>query len=253
MNSWIDGQNQKGLKGKLANAAGVSSTLISLILKGDKQLSLEQASDIADFIGLNDKENEYFFLLVDYGKAGTIPLREKLLKRIKEQQQLSKNTSRRIKKDRELTEEEKAVYYSSWIYTGVRNLSATGEFNDVQSISQRLNISPSMAAKALNFLLEHGLCKQENGKILYGPTYIHVDPDSPFVIKHLQNWHLRGFQYMDQYNESNLFYSCPMSLSKEAAAQIRMLLPKFIEEVLKIMRPAASEEVYCFNLDWFKY
>lgn len=253
LNTWIDNQGQRGLKGQLAEAAGVSSTLISLILKGDKQLSLEQASDLGDFLGMNDKEMDFFFLLVEYGRAGSHSLQQKLIKRIREQQEQAKKLSQRVKKDVELTDQEKAIYYSSWVYTGVRNLTATGQFNTVQSIADRLGISPAVAAKALDFLIANGLCKEEKGKILYGPTYMHVDSDSPFVTKHHQNWRLRGFQFMDQYNENNLYYTCPMSLSKEAAEQIRKMLPKFIEEVLQIMRPAASEEVYCFNMDWFKF
>jgi uncharacterized protein (TIGR02147 family) len=253
LNTWIDAQGLRGLKGKLAEVAGVSSTLISLILKGDKQMSLEQASDICDFIGMSEKETDYFFLLVEYGRAGSHSLQQKLVKRIREHQELAKKLSQRVKKDTDLTDQEKAIYYSSWIYTGVRNLTATGEFNSVQSIAERLAISPAIAAKALDFLLAHGLCKQEKGKITYGPANLHVDSDSPFVVKHHQNWRLRGFQFMDQYNENNLYYTCPMSLSKADAERVRKLLPKFIEEVLQIVRPSPSEEVYCFNMDWFKF
>lgn len=253
LNTWIESKAQRGMKKKFSEAAGVSSTLISLILKGDKQLSLEQASDLADLLGLNERETEYFFLLVEYGRAGTHSLRQKLSKRIADLQEQAKKLSRRVKKDVELKDEEKAIYYSSWIYTGIRNLSATGEFNEVNQIAQRLNVSSAVVVKALDFLIEHGLCKLENGKIDYGPAHLHVDSDSPFVMKHHQNWRLRGFQFMDQYNENNLYYTCPMSLSKEAVVAIRQLLPKVIEEVLKIVGPSASEEVYCFNMDWFKY
>ena len=58
---------------------------------------------------------------------------------------------------------------------------------------------------------------------------------------------------MNQYNESNLFYSAPMSLSAEAAEQVRKMLPKVVEDVLKIVGPSESEKVYCFNMDWFEY
>lgn len=253
LNTWIRSQGQRGLKKKLSEAANVSSTLISLILKGEKQLSMEQASDIADCLGMNERETEYFFLLVEYGRAGTPALRRKLEKRISEHQAQAKKLSHRVTPDRELTDQEIAIYYSSWVYTGIRNLSAIGEFNDVPHIAERLNISPAVVAKVLDFLLKQGLCKQANGKLLFGPAYLQVDADSPFVLKHHQNWRLRGFQFMDQYNDENLFYTCPMSLSKEAAIEIRKRLSSVIEDVLKVMRPSDCEEVYCFNLDWFKY
>lgn len=227
--------------------------MISLILKGDKQLSQEQAHDVCEFLGLNDKESEYFFLLADYGRAGTQKLKQRLLKRLKELQEQAKKISRRVKKDTELTDQQKAIYYSSWIYTGIRNLSALDKYQDANAVAERLNIAPAVAKKVIDFLIEHHLCHWQNGKLSYGHQYIHVDSDSPFVVKHHQNWRLKGFQSMDQYNEDNLHYTCPMSLSKEAAAEIRALLPKVIEEVLKIMKPSPSEETYCFNMDWFRF
>jgi uncharacterized protein (TIGR02147 family) len=253
LNTWVDSQDIRGIKGRMAEAIGVSSTLISLILKGDKQLSMEQASEACDYIGMNERETDYFFLLVEYGRAGSHSLKQKLLKRLKDQQQQAQKISNRVKKDTDLTDQEKAIYYSSWIYTAVRNLSALGEHNDVQSIAQRLNVAPAVAAKAVDFLIAHGLCEWKDGKLHYGHGYLHVDADSAFVVKHHQNWRLRGFQTMDQYNDKNLFFTLPMSLSKEAVIEIRQILPKVIDQVLKIMGPSPSEELYCFNIDWFKF
>lgn len=253
ISAWIDHHQLRGLKKRLADAMGVSSTMISLILKGDKHLSQEQAHEACEYFRFNDKESEFFFLLADYGRAGTQNLKQRLLKRIKEQQEQAKKISRRVKKDTELTDQQKAIYYSSWIYTGIRNLSALDRFHEATTIAERLNITPAVAAKVIDFLLEHNLCRKEGGKLSYGHQYIHLDSDSPFVGKHHQNWRLKGFQSMDQYNENNLYYTCPMSLSREAAEEIRKLLPKVIEEVLKIMKPSTSEETYCFNMDWFKF
>lgn len=245
--------NQRGGQGRLATAVGVSSTMMSLIFKGQKQLSMEQASDAADFLGLNEKESDYFFLLVEFGRAGSFKLQQKFKKRIKDQQDLSKKISRRVKKDIELTDEQKAVYYSTWLYTGIRNLSALGEFNDLHSMAKRLNLPAPVIAKALEFLIENSLCLKENSQLTFGPAHTHVDSDSPYVTKHHQNWRLRGFQFMDTQNEDDLFYTCPMSLSKEAVEEVRRLLPKFIEQILKIVGPSPSEKVYCFNMDWFEY
>lgn len=255
LNTWIDehGEGSRGLKGRIAQACGVSSSLISLILKGHKHLTLEQAAEAADFVGLNDREAEYFFLLVEIGKAGSHKLQTKLRKRMKEQQEQAKKISKRVRKDIELSDEVKSIYYSSWIYTGIRNLSAVPGTNDVPAIAKRLNLPVAVVNRAVNFLLENGLCKKENGQLTFGPANTHVESDSPFVIKHHQNWRLRGFSFMDAFSESDLFYTCPMSLSAETAEEIRRLLPGFIEEVLKKVRPSPSEKIYCLNLDWFEY
>lgn len=253
LNTWIDAQSARGMKAQLAQALGVSSTLVSLMLKGDKHLSMEQAAETVDYLGLQDKEADYFFILVEYGKAGSHKLRQRLKQKIQQHKSESKQLGKRLKKDLELSESQSAIYYSSWIYTGIRNLTALEQHHDVMSLSQRLNLPPSSVNKALDFLLDTGLCKIEKGRITYGPAYTHVNQESPFVNKHHQNWRFRGVQQMDVRLDSDLFYTCPMSLSFEAEEVVRNLLLKTIQEILKIVGPAKSEEVRCLNIDWFKY
>jgi uncharacterized protein (TIGR02147 family) len=255
LNSWIESQRDggRGLKGRLAEAASISSTLISLILKGDKHLALEQASDIADFIGLSENETDYFFLLVELGRAGNFKLQQKLKRKIKALQDEAKKISKRVKKDIELSEDLKAIYYSNWVYTGVRNLIAIPGYNNPRTISEKLHLPLPVVNKVIDFLLETGLCVLKNGQLTYGPAHTHLESESPHVARQHQNWRLRGYSKMDQYNESNLFYTCPMSLSAEAAEEIRKMLPKFIEQVLKVVGPSPSEKAYCFNIDWFEY
>lgn len=256
--AWIDEtQKQKsqarGIKGRLATAAQVSPAMMSLILKGQKHMTMEQAAEVAEFLNLNEIETDYFFLLVELGKAGSFKLEQKLKRKLRELQANAKKISARVKKDRELTDEEKAIYYSNWIYTGVRNLSAIPEFGTIDKIAQRLHVPENQVLKTVEFLSEHGLIKKENGQLTFGPTHMHVGSDSPFVMRHHQNWRLRGFQFMEQHTESNLFYTCPMSLSHEAVEEVRKLLPKVIEQVLKIVGPSPSERAFCFNMDWYEY
>lgn len=58
---------------------------------------------------------------------------------------------------------------------------------------------------------------------------------------------------MEERREQDLFYTCPMSLSTEAAEQVRNMLPTFIETVLEVVRPSPSERVACLNIDWFGF
>mgnify|MGYP000953554804 FL=1 len=77
---WIKSQPKKGrgIASKMALSLRVSTTMISQVLNGDRQLSLELASDLADFIGLNTSEQDYFFLMIDFQRAGTQGLKNKL-------------------------------------------------------------------------------------------------------------------------------------------------------------------------------
>ncbi|MFP5519253.1 MAG: TIGR02147 family protein [Bdellovibrionia bacterium] len=253
LNTWIEQQSQKGLKSKFASVMNVSTTLVSLILKGEKQISLEQATELVDFLGLSDRESDYFFLLVELSRAGTHKLKNRLKLKIKIAKKEAQKVSSRVKKDHELTDDKKAIYYSSWVYTGLRNLTALESYHDVSSIALRLAIPHSTVKQVLDFLIDNGLCVSQKGKITYGPAFTHIGSDSPYVNKHHQNWRIKGIQQMDRKGDDDLFFTSPMSLSEQAAKQSRDIILKSIQEIQKIAAPSTSEQVRCLNIDWFEF
>ncbi|MCM2280353.1 MAG: TIGR02147 family protein [Bdellovibrionaceae bacterium] len=255
LKGWIAGRpkNGRGESTRMAHALGVSSTMVSQVLSGDRHLNLELADALADHLGLNEKEAEYMFLLVDYERAGTARLKARLRRRIEQAKKEAAVLANRIQKDKELSPEVMAVFYSSWLHSGIRNLSAVPGFNDVDTIAQRLTVPKAVVAQIVDFLLQHGLCVIENGKLTYGPSWTHIPATSPLIAKHHQNWRLRGFAKMDSRSDDDLFFTSPISLSVEAATEIRAMLPTMIERVQKIVRPSPSETIRCLNIDWFEY
>jgi uncharacterized protein (TIGR02147 family) len=237
----------------MAKATGISSSLFSQILKGVKSLTPDQASDLCDFMALADLERDYFHSLVEFERAGSPRYRERIQKKLQQIKSQSQKLGQRVPRTKELTDEQKSIYYSSWIYTGVRNLTAVSEFDNRDAIAEHLKIEPQVIARILRFLLEHGLCREENGKITYGPASLHVDKDSLFVNKHHQNWRLQALQKMENRRDQDLFFTSPMSLSVEAAEKVKQLIPEFIQSVMKEVGPSASEKVACLNIDWFEY
>jgi uncharacterized protein (TIGR02147 family) len=231
----------------------VSTTLLSQVLKTDKHFSLETAAEITEYIGLNNKDSEYFLLLIEHQRAGGFKLKKILEKKLDREQQAGAQLQNRLKADRQLSDEEKMQFYSSWMYSAIRILSALPEMHNAKVISDRLNIPLSTANQIVNFLLEKNLCLIENNKLTYGTYRTHISKDSPFVIKHHQNWRIKGFQSMELRRDEDLFFTQPMALSKEAAEKIRLMLPGIIEQIHAISGPSDSEVVRCFNIDWFEY
>ncbi len=252
---WIKEQ-PKGGRGqirKIATYLSVSTTLLSQVLKAEKHFSLEIAATITDYLGLNEKEAEYFLLLVEHQRAGGFKLKTILEKRLDREQQAGAQLQNRLKSDRQLTDEEKMQFYSSWMYSGIRILSALPEMVNAKTISERLNLPLGIVNQAVNFLVEKNLCAIVGNKLTYGSYRTHIGKDSPFVIKHHQNWRIKGFHSMELRRDEDLFFTQPMALSKEAAEKIRLLLPGLIEQIVAISGPSDSEAVRCLNLDWFEY
>lgn len=255
LKTWIKSQPNggRGLIRKMADHLRISSTMMSHILSGDKDFSFEAANDLGAFLGLDEQESDYFLLLLSYAKAGSFSLRERYKKKIKIEQKKATEISKRVKADKDLPEVAKTIFYSNWLYTGIRNLTACEQFQNVDQIADYLNLPRATIHKVIDFLVKNDLCLERNGKIIPGPKQTHVDHLSPLVSRHHQNWRLEGFTKMIDVEDKNLFFTAPMSLSYEVAETIRQKLPGYIEEIIKLVRPSPSEVVRCLNIDWFEY
>lgn len=252
--AWISTQESShGLKSELAAAMGISSSFMSQVLKGDKSLTPEQAGELAERFGFTEAETDFWFLLIDLDRAGTVKLRSRLGRKIRQGREQAKSLSKRSLKDTELSDETKGVFYSSWLYSGIRNMAALPDVNDVPEIARRLNLPAATISKVVGFLVDHGLCRMDDGRLTYGPAHTFVNRDSPHVVKHHLNWRLQAARAMERDRDSDLFFTGPMSLSRETVDEIRKYLPQVIQEIYKKIGPSPSEQVACLNIDWFDY
>lgn len=255
LKAWIDSHGNKshGLKTRMAQACEVSSTLMSLVLKGEKSLSLEQALSLSEFLTMNELETDYFLGLVELDRAGTPKLRSRVSRKLKALSAQSKQVSSRMKKDLELSEENKAVYYSNWVYVAIRNLTAVEGFQTASAIAQRLHLPQKLVLESLDFLIRNQLCRLTEKGYTYGPALTLVPKESPFVNQHHHNWRQKSLETMSFRREEDLFVTAPVSLSAEDSVKVKALLLTAFESAMKIVKPSPSEKVFCLNLDWFEW
>ena len=238
---------------RMAQHLGVSSTMISQVFNGEKDLSLEMAAELSGFFGLNAREERYLFLLVEFSRAGSKRLRDALEKQIDEFREAARKVIERVQRDKELSHEDKAIYYSSWTFTGVRNLVAIPYAWSNAEIAARLQLPESQVREVLAFLIDRGLVSLDAGRFEVVAKATHLSADNPLVIKHHQNWRIRGFQKMDQRDPADLHYTGPMSLAVADVEKVRTLLLDFIARVNALVVESPSETVRCLNVDWFAY
>jgi uncharacterized protein (TIGR02147 family) len=253
--TWIKsrGESAYGQKGRIASHLQITSSLLSQILKREKSLTLDQACGLTEYMALNELESDYFMLLVELDRAGTAFYRKKLQIKIDRLLKESMQVGKRVPRNQELSDEQKALYYSSWLFTAIRNLSAISRFQSIKKISETLNIDEVTTRRVVNFLVQNNLCSEKQGVITFVSKSIHIDRDSPYVNKHHQNWRLRAIHQMEIKKESDLFFSSPMSISHETAEEIRKMLPIFIQSIMDKVAPSESEVGLCLNIDWFQF
>jgi hypothetical protein len=123
--------------------------------------------------------------------------------------------------------------------------------NSSQAIGQFLGLPQNIVSRTLEFLVSVGLAKEKSGEFSSGPARIHLPANSPLVAKHHANWRIRAIESLDQARDNDLHYSLVMSISEDAATQMREILLRALQNMEPIMKKALDEVVYTFNVDLF--
>jgi len=236
---------------KMASHLAVHSTLISHIFRGSTELTLEQTVSLAKYLGLNDFECEYFLNLVQKARAGTSALQAVIERRLEQQREQASQISKRISPQRILDEKDKAMFYSEWFYSAIRLVCSVPGFQDADSIASHFHLNKSTVNRAVEFLLETGLCKMKDGKLQHAVQTTHVPADSPLASRHHKNWRLKAMERYPHLGASELAFTMPVTLSVADIARVRKMLLNFIQEVDRVFDKSPSEKLRCLNIDWF--
>lgn len=236
----------------LASHLGVHTTLVSQIFKGRKEITTDQIALVADFLNLNELETEYLVLLVHWQRAGNSISKKIYKKQLQNLKGQSQNLSKRINSEIKLSEDQRAIFYSDWTYTAVRQATAISNINSVDELSNFLNLSKRRIHFILDFLLKTGLCKDENGKLMPGPSSTYLESTSPWIGVHHTHWRQRALLAFNSDASDNLHYTCPLTVSKKDAFRIKEEIIETIQKINSIVDPSPSEKLYGFNIDWFQ-
>jgi hypothetical protein len=227
--------------------------MVSQIFRGDRHLTPEQALSLSEFLGLGDLAAEYFILLVQVARAGTHAYRQRLERRLEVVRAQSRDLKTRLPRDKEMTEEVKATFYSRWYFSGVRLATSVDALGTADRLAAHFQLPLARVNQVLEFLLNHGLCVEQDGRLAMGPRRTHLGADSPLIGRHHLNWRTQAITKLDRVEEDELFYTAPMALARDLVPEIRAELVRLIESVNARVVPSASETLACLNIDWFKF
>jgi uncharacterized protein (TIGR02147 family) len=251
---WVAQQPKsgRGQLSKMAQHLGISPVIITQTFNGNRELNLEHAYELSDFLGLSEMERDYFLLLIQKERAGTHRLKSMFQQKIRDLQTKAGEVKSRLPKETVLKEEAKAVFYSSPYYSILRLMTAIESLQTPQALAEKTHLPPTRVREILGFLVENGLCKKNGDTYHVGPMSTHIDAKSPLVSRHHRNWREQASQKMELMNKSDLFFTAPIVMNTEAAEKVRAILLKTIEDAAKVATEAPSEKLVCLNIDWFE-
>ncbi len=252
--NWLDEQPKRGhgVYVKMAEALGISAVMVSQVFSGPKNLSLEHAYLLAEFLSLNLQERNYLLLLVNFERAGSQKLREHFKSEIKQiQKQKTEDLKEIVGQDIALSDADKAEFYSSWLYSAIRLQTSIEGFQSVESLAQRFQLPREEILKKLQFLVERKLCIQTSEGYRMGPQRTHLEAGSPYIRSRQVSWRVKGFEKMELPKSSQLFYTAPMSISEEQYGELRKRLTEVIAELGAKVTQNKPEKLACLNIDLF--
>lgn len=241
----------RGQLSALAKHMDMTSAQMSHVMRGDRDLSFEQALRATKFLGLNQTESQFFIEMVMYARASTNDLREFSKSRLESLKAEGLKLRHQIPQHRELSDSEKARFYSSWIYSAVRLLSSVKPIA-IEDVIETYKIGRRQASEVLNFLIESGLCVQDPRGITMGARTTFVPKNSPFIFKHHANWRAKALEHAEADEASNLFFTSPVSLSKSDFENLKVRLTELIKDFSATVKDSPEEIVACLDIDWFK-
>lgn len=253
LRKYIEGLPKKGwgFPQKLSEHLGIHPSQISQVLSGQRDFSIEQAIAVAEFISLSGLETDYFLNLVNLNRSGTTQAKDYYRKKNQELKKLSLSLSHRVRQDKILTDEEKSIFYSSYVYSAVRLFGSVEGGVTLEQIKTRFGLTTDRAHEILVFLLRTELMTERSGKFHMGTQHTHVEKGSPYLTRHHMNWRVQSLERIENLDEHELQFTGPVSLSRKDFEKVREVLVKTVNDSLEIVKASPAEDVACINIDFF--
>ncbi|MDG0817979.1 TIGR02147 family protein [Bdellovibrio svalbardensis] len=242
----------RGGRSRLAQILGCQPGYISLVLSGKSDFSPEHGMQIADYFHLNIEERDFLLLLIHKDRAGSVNLRTHYEIQIKTIQKEKMEIKSRIATTHALSNEEQLQYYESWFFTALHMCTLVPQLRSISAMSTYLNIPKDRVKTALTILMKIGLVTQERGSFVSTQKRIHLGEKGLALKKHHTNWRLQAINSLDHSTDDDLHYSSVMSISKEAAMQIKQILLKSIQDSEPVIKGAKDEGVFALVIDLFE-
>jgi uncharacterized protein (TIGR02147 family) len=241
-----------GYKTKLSNAAGCRNSYFSQVLNSDFHLAAEHALGLANFWGFSAMEKDYFIQLIHLARAGTPELRKYYESICR---QLAADHERAVVRGsaKEVSEDWKALFYSSWHYTAIHDLTTFPGGQTAEAIARRLEIPKELAEEGLSSLKAMGLVEKRDQGWQASVQEVVVPVGTHHAALHVGHWTQRAaMDAVRRKRPLESFHKCwVFGVSPDDYRKLRELIIDHIQKAQKIVPASERRELACMNLHLF--
>jgi uncharacterized protein (TIGR02147 family) len=253
MDHYLRKSGNRGALSRAAEALSCQRSYLSRIISGEMHLTPDQAYLLARFWKLKPLEVEYFQILVDLDRAGSIDYREHLKIRLAELVKKNESLTERMQRPQPLlTNMQEAIYFSSWHWTAIHFLTSISGYQSLSALSEKLGINKENLKIFLEQLGEIGFIKQSGSHWEFQRGEFHLPNHSPFVIQHHQNWRSKAVIDAQLFNQDSIHYTNVQTASREDILKLKAMMFDFISKSKETLDPSQPEECVVVTCDLFK-
>jgi uncharacterized protein (TIGR02147 family) len=246
-------KTRDGSKSKFSESVNMKLSYLSQVLQEKVHISLEQAERGNNFFKHSDDESHYFLLMVQKDRSGTHQLKKYFEDQMRAVLGKRKIVRERIQMLNELKQEDRTIYYSSWIYAAVHIAVTIPEFQKRDSLSLLLGVPHKRLDKVLEFLIESGLILENKGSYIPAVKQIHLTPDTFELTKHHVAWRQRAIDSIERRGlDESFHYSGVVSLSEGDVLKVKETLINALKNAISIIKDSPEQKLCCMNLDFFE-
>jgi uncharacterized protein (TIGR02147 family) len=236
----------------MAAKLGISTTLVSQVLAGNKIFTPEQAQILIIYLNLNGIERDYFVYMNQKERAGNQESKNYWNQKMQELSEKALKVANRVQSNHTLTDLEKSIFYSDITYSCIRIYTSIGQKGkSLDEIRDRFKIPDEKLDKILDFLVQTSLIYKNGNQYTIGTQKTHLGVDSVYNQVNLKNWRLHSIEKAKRLSTSELMYSCSASLSRSDFTVLREEMVQFIKTFLDKIHDSEAEDLACFSLDFF--
>jgi uncharacterized protein (TIGR02147 family) len=130
-----------GAVSRVAEAGGCQRAYLSRVLNGDVHLTPDHAHGIAEHFALTEAESEYFFSLVELGRAATAAYKKRLNLKLAKLRREQEDLQKKVNRPKSFSDNRDLEYYSAWYFSALHIIVSIPKYQTAALIAERLQIS----------------------------------------------------------------------------------------------------------------
>jgi uncharacterized protein (TIGR02147 family) len=243
----------RGIKSFLAKAAGTERSYFSQVLNSKAQLTPDQAYQLSLSLEMTEGEREYWMLLVECGRTGTLTYKKFLLKKAEVVRAKNQDLKVKFNDPPRLTEKAEMVYFSKWYMVATHLLCGVFQREQASRIAETLGLPKSLILESVVELKTLGLLEQTGG--IWKPTQevLYVHKSSPLCDIHHINWRQQAILDMQKKRDHSLHMTAVHSIAKKDFEKIKQLILAFVKTGMELSKKSKEEHLACLNIDYFHF